>query len=222
MKRPTRHSYSSISTYEECPAKYAYSYLYNLPWPSSAAMERGTRLHKLGEDYFKEAAAPIPYDLRRIGHLINTAKARGAEPEQVFLVTHAWAPTEDQSKAWVKAIVDYHWVEPGVVYVRDFKSGREYPSHREQLELYSILGLLKYPHVERAESAAVYIDGGYEAQDASIIRPMLPYLINKWQSKIVRIEQDNDFIANPGGACRWCPYAASAGGPCGESARAGK
>lgn len=222
MSRPTRHSYSSISTYEECPARYAYSYIHKLPEPGSAAMERGTRLHSMAEDYLKTPGMPVPYDLRRIARELDAAKSAGALAEVVFLTDSSWAPVKDQKLAKMKGIVDYHWIDKdNVLHIRDLKSGREYPTHRGQLELYSVLGLLQYPHIERAESAAVYIDGGYTGQDGSIIRGMLPHVIDKWQAKIIRIEADNDFIANPGSACRWCSFAASRGGPCGESAKAG-
>jgi PD-(D/E)XK nuclease superfamily len=222
MTRPARHSYSSISTWEECPAKYYYSYIKDLPWPSSAAMERGTMLHKKAEDFMNDPSMPIPYDLRRVGPILDSARAQGGKAEVIWLVNEKWEPTEDQSKAKMKAIVDLHWVENHVLHVRDHKSGREYPSHRGQLELYSILGLLQYPLATRAESAAIYLDGGYQGQDGSIIRAMLPSLIDKWGTKVAAIEGDNDFVANPGSACRWCPYRESVGGPCGESAKAGQ
>jgi len=221
MKRPKRWSYSALSTYNECPAKYAYSYIHNLPWPSSAAMERGTRLHSQAEDYMNDPAMPVPYDLRKIGRDLDRFRTAGAKAEEVWLVTKDWQPTEDQGEAWVKAIVDVHWIENNVLHLRDYKSGREYPSHRDQLGLYSILGLLKYPHVERAECGATYIDGGYTGMEGSIIRPMLPKLIEKWDAQARRMEADEDFIANPGSACRWCPYKSSDGGPCGDSAKAG-
>lgn len=221
MKRPTRWSYSALSTWKECAAKYAYSYIYNLPWPGSAAMERGTRLHSLCENYLNDPAMPVPYDVRKIGRDLDHMRNAGAKAEQVWLVNKNWEPVEDQNEAWVKAIVDVHWTSGEVLHIRDFKSGREYPSHRDQLGLYSILGLLRYPHLARAESGATYIDGGYTGMEGSIIREMVPKLIEKWDADARRMESDVDFIANPGAACRWCPYAKSAGGPCGESAKAG-
>lgn len=184
-------------------------------------MERGTRLHSLCEDYMRDPAMPVPYDVRKIGRELDKFRTAGGIPEQVWLVDKNWEPTDDQSKAWVKAIIDLHYIDGDVLHVRDYKSGREYPSHRSQLELYAILGLLKYPQVARAETGATYIDGGYTGQEGSIIRPMLPNLIGKWSRDALAMEADVDFIANPGSACRWCPYKKSVGGPCGESAKAG-
>lgn len=222
MNRPKRWSYSALSTYNECAAKYYYSYIENRPWPSSAAMMRGTRLHKDAEDFMIEPSMPVPYELRKIGQTLEGLRAKSARPEVTWLVNKDWQPVEDQSHAWVKAIVDVHHVEDNVLYCYDYKSGQQYPSHRDQLELYSILGLLKYPYIDRAESGAIYIDGGFTGSEGSIIRPMLPKLIEKWDGQAKRMEADQDFIASPGSACRWCPYATSKGGPCGESAKAGK
>lgn len=225
MKRPTRHSYSSISTYQECPARYKYDYIDKLPGEESAAMMRGTRLHSKCEEYLKapkDGEVAAPYDLRRINQILYNMRAAGAKSEVTWLVDRNWKPVVDPGQAYVKAIVDAHWLDQEVLHVRDFKSGREYPSHRKQLELYSILGLLEYPSAGRAESAATYIDGGYSGQDASIIRPMLPKLIDLWSTEIETLESDDDFIANPGAKCKWCPFRRSNGGPCEDSAKVGQ
>lgn len=169
---------------------------------------------------------PVPYDLRKIGQTLDGLRNKSAKPEVIWLVNKDWEPVDviDQDRAWVKAIVDVHHMDEqhNILHLFDYKSGREYPSHRSQLELYSILGLLRYPLATRAESGAIYIDGGFTGSEGSIIREMLPKLIEKWDGQARRMEMDDDFIANPGGACKWCPYSASSGGPCGASAKAGK
>jgi hypothetical protein len=221
MKRPTRWSYSAWSTYEACPAQYAYSYIHKLEWKSTPAMERGIMLHSMAEDFMNDRSMPVPYELRKIGRILDDLRNRKSKPEATWLADRLWRVTESQPNAWTKAIVDVHYVDGKVLHLRDYKSGREYPSHRSQLEFYSVLGLIKYPEVERVESGAIYIDGGFEANEGSIIRQMMPKLIEKWNERGERMENDTSFIAAPGGHCKWCPYRASAGGPCGESAKAG-
>lgn len=221
MARPTRHSYSSISTYEECPAKYSYSYIQGLPWPSSPAMERGTLLHQMAEDFINKKVENVPFDLKKISRELRQYRDGGGIAEAVWLVDSNWRPVRDQSLAKLKAIVDVHRRDGDVLRLGDHKSGREYASHRSQLELYSVMGLAVYNECKRAESEALYIDGGFSGSHGSIIRDMLPKLQDKWSTKVFRIENDSDFIANPGGACKWCPYRKSIGGPCGESAKAG-
>lgn len=214
MNRPNRWSYSSLSTYKECPAKYKFSYLMKTHTPGSPAMARGTRLHGLCEDYMVTPGAPVHYDVRKIGRELDRLRTAGAKAEQVWLADKEWTSVTLQTQAWVKAIVDVHYLDGDVLHLYDYKSGREYPTHRDQLELYSILGLLKYPEAKRAESGAIYIDGGYTAAESSIIRAMLPPLIAKWDAQAKEMETDEQFIPSPGSACRWCPYKATEGGPC--------
>jgi hypothetical protein len=89
-----------------------------------------------------------------------------------------------------------------------------YDSHRNQLELYGIMGLMKYPEVKRVETSAVYLDTGHEGMEGSLIRAMLPKTIAKWETDAVKMMSDNNFEPCPGNACRWCDYKKSRNGPC--------
>lgn len=179
-------------------------------------------LHKMAEDYMGETGSPVPYELRKIGRLLNEYRERGARPEQTVLLTREWQPTSDLGSTWIKAIIDVSYKDGDTLVLRDYKSGREYPSHSDQLELYGIVSLANDPSIQRVDTGAVYIDGGFESCTGSIIRPMFPKLRDKWHTKAIMMEKDEEFIANPGGACRWCPHAKGKGGPCGESAKAGQ
>ena len=224
-KRPKRHSYSSISRYKECPARYAYSYIMKLPDEPSAAMMRGTRLHGLAEAYMRDETrnVPVPYDLRKIGLELFKLREQGAKPEVTWLVDRNWEPTDDPDRARVKAIIDVHYLSKDgqVLHCYDYKSGRPYPSHNDQLELYSILGLIQSPGALRAESGAIYIDSGTTGADGSILRQMLPALIGRWDGDIGRMESDERFLPVAGSHCKWCPYRNGIGGPCGASTEAG-
>jgi hypothetical protein len=215
-RRPKRHSYSSISTYLECPAAYGYSYLMGIKTQETAAMSRGTRLHKLCEDYMRDhtRTAPVPYDVRKIGVKLYQYRQRGAKAEETWLLDHHWEPVVDQGRAKVKAIVDLHYMDGDVLHVYDYKSGRQYPSHTDQLELYSVIGLLKYPSAKRVESGAVYIDSGVTGAEGSIIREMLPHYLKRWDGYIGRMEADSGFEPTPGNHCGRCDHSRFNGGPC--------
>lgn len=223
MQLPTRWSYSALSTWEECPARYAYDYVYKLegPGPGPAA-ERGLMLHKMAEDYVKGTITTLPFDLRKIKKQVENYRERRAIAEDVWTVDRQWCAPNVKFTPWVKAVIDVHYVDGDKVVIRDYKSGREYPSHKDQLELYGILGLIKYPGIYRADLAADYIDGGFTGCDESIIRPMLPKLIEKWEGKAIMMMEDRTWIARPGFACKWCPHAKGKGGPCADSAKAGQ
>lgn len=214
MSKPKRWSYSSLSTYQQCPAKWKFSYIDEIPWPSSPAMTRGTRMHKMAEDFVTGAVDAVHSEIKKIGPLLQILKGQGAKAEAVWLLDHTWKPTPLSSEAWVKAIVDVHHDKDNVLYVKDHKSGQMYDDHRNQLELYGIIGLCVYPEAKRVETSAIYMDTGYEGAEGSIIRPMLPKLIEKWDKSARIMMTDEVYEASPGRACNWCPYAKGKGGPC--------
>lgn len=215
MVKPTRWSYSSITTYESCPAKWYYSYIEQLPYQPSAAMVRGTRLHSDCEGYVKGEIMVVPFELKKVALRLEDFKQKGAKAEEVWLLDKEWNPTEDQDEAWIKAIIDVHYLTPGVLNLTDYKSGREYPEHKEQLELYAVIGLCKYPELKRAEYEALYLDGGYTSNHGAVLRgDMLDQKRKNWNARAIRIFEDNTYLPNPGGACRWCDYSGKRGGPC--------
>lgn len=212
--RPTRHSYSSISTYEGCPAQYKFSYLDKLEYPASSHMARGTRLHKMAEDFVTGAVELVHFDLKKIGTTLQVLKSQGAKAEEIWMLDEFWLPTTNKDEARTKSIIDVHYKIDDVVYLKDYKSGQMYDDHREQLEFYGIMALCIYPESKRVETSALYIDTGYEGMQGSIIRGMLPKLRQRWEDKITKLENDNDFEPRPGPRCRGCPYAKGKGGPC--------
>ena len=219
MSRPTRHSYSSISCYKECPAKYNFNYVLKMPSAPNAAMMRGTRLHGQAEDYMndRERISPVPYDLKKIGLTLHKLRNDGATAEVTWLVDENWEPVQDQEKARVKAIVDVHHTKEDVLYLYDYKSGRQYPSHFDQLDLYAVLGLLHYPSARRAETGAIYIDSGLTGATGSMLREMLDHSRQRWDADLTRMERDTGLDPTPGAHCKRCSYSKYNGGPCGAA-----
>jgi ATP-dependent exoDNAse (exonuclease V) beta subunit len=212
--RPTRHSYSSISTYEHCPAQYKFSYIERRDYPESPAMLRGTRLHQMAEDFVTGTVDSIHFDVQKIGPTLQMLKSQGAKAEEVWMLDSMWLPTANKDEARTKAIIDVHYVLEEVVYLKDYKSGQMYDNHRDQLEFYGVLALHMYPTAKRVETSALYIDTGHEGMQSSIIRAMIPKMRQKWEDKIIIIEKDEAFEPKPGFQCRGCPYAKGKGGPC--------
>ena len=212
--RPKRHSYSSISKYKECPAAYAFRYIQKMPDEPTAAMARGTRLHKLAEDYMGNTDEAVPYAIKKVGLKIYQLREQGAKPEVEWYVGRDWQRVDSKDEAMLMAVIDVHYLSNDTLKIHDYKSGREYPSHADQLELYSTVGLRVYPNAKRAESSAIYFDSGHEGSQRSIIRDMLPYYMDKWGGLITELERDTEFRATAGGHCKRCSFAQSRGGPC--------
>lgn len=213
LARPKRWSYSALSTWKGCPAQYKYSYIDRLPDVAGPAAERGTRLHSLCEDVVNGKLPHIPNDLRKIGLRLLDFQQRKANTEAVWLLDKEWKPADNEG-AWIKGIIDVHYVQDDVLHVVDYKSGQMYPEHVEQLELYAVMGMYLYPDVKRAEYSALYIDDGCHGAVGGVIRPMVDRLRDKWQASAEEMYNDQTFDPRPGRACRWCAYKKSKGGPC--------
>jgi len=158
--------------------------------------------------------SPVPYDVKKIGLKLHHFRTLGAKPEVVWLVDREWKPVTDQKDAWIKAIIDVHYVQDKAIYCYDYKSGREYPSHYNQLELYALMGLQQYPDATRIETGAIYIDSGTTGATGSLLREMLPKLTERWGGDFTRMERDTRLDPYPGDHCKRCTYSKYNGGPC--------
>lgn len=214
--KPTRWSYSSISTYENCPRQWYYSYIERLPITENAAMLRGSRLHKLCETYLDHPSVELPYDVRKIKKILEELKAKGAKSEVTWLTNDLWMPVQQNSHAWLKAIIDVHYVEGSVLFLHDFKSGREYPEHRDQLDLYATQGLQMYPEVKRVEYSAIYIDTGHTSNEGALLRgSMADHKRRSWSERAIKLMVDTELRPTPSPSkCSWCAYNRRVGGPC--------
>ncbi len=214
MNKPTRWSYSSISTWKQCHLKWKYSYIDGIEWPSSAAMSRGTRMHLMAEEFVNGTVQVVPSEIKNMGPTLLSLKGMGAKAEEVWLLDDKWNPVQDQSKAWIKAIIDVHYVLDDVLYVKDYKSGRMYPDHLNQLELYGLIGLKTFPEVKRVETSAIYMDLAHEGSQGSIIPQMLPKMIEPWDTEAKAMMGAESYEPTVSAACAWCPYSKRKGGPC--------
>jgi hypothetical protein len=209
--KPTRWSYSSLSTYEECPAKWRYEYIDGIRPPPSPAMERGTMLHSMCEKVLN-GEMETPGELAQIGRVLERLKANDAKPERAWRLDSEWKPVD--SGSWLIGIIDVHFFKDGALHVYDFKSGRSYPSHSKQLELYSLIGLCTFPEAQRAEVGAIYIDSGKLQRRRTIERAEAPALLENWTGRARKMFADDDLQATPGSGCYWCQHKDSMGGQC--------
>ena len=207
-----RWSYSKLKTWETCPAKYNFSYLQRLPSTGSAASSRGSQMHDELEKYLGEDSYPDWMD-PHLEHLLPLSN--GLREEEICL-DNLWQPCEKDKAAFVAIIDMLCFNKDGThAMVVDYKSGRRYEDHAQQLHLYALAVMSAYELVERCDVANYYLDeppGGwlrshYTRDDLEIGQLL-------WQDKLETMLKDETFLPRPGRQCRWCDYAASKGGPC--------
>jgi CRISPR/Cas system-associated exonuclease Cas4 (RecB family) len=230
LPKITAWSFSRWNEYMSCPLKSKFKVIDKLKEPGSAAMDRGTELHKYCENYLRGMTKTIHKDVKPIAAELKDLKKRGALAEAEFTFRKDWSATGWFDKdAWcrVKAdvtippIVD---ADKPVVEVHDFKSGGKMeadgsvvgkPEYPLQLELYALAGLLTYPLAVSAKTSLIFIDHGkvvvttdeYLQKDVGLLK-------KTWEQRTKKMLSDTKFKPTPGNACRWCHFSKSRGGMC--------
>jgi hypothetical protein len=208
-----------LSTYDKCPKQYWYNYVENVPSskPSSPAADRGTNIHKFGEDYLLGKIMIYPPEFQKVSaHLMNL-KAKHAIPELAMASNEKWEPVDYKaSDAYFRGIIDVHYeAEDGkVVHIEDFKTGQIYPDHASQMETYVSLTASQYPDAEEFHTRLIYIDQGVVTPVKVTKKERLIPIRLMLDGRVKNAENDTIWPVRSGSHCRWCGYSKRFGGPC--------
>lgn len=228
---PLAWSFSRWKDYDDCPKKFWYKYLAdketkNLfqeappePGAPETPMQRGSRIHKLGEDFLKGRIKDVPREFSKFSKEMIELKALHASSEESWAYDKDWETCEYFSKnppVFVRMKVDTHVViDSGeVLRIIDFKTGKVRDFGLEpQLELSGIGGLLRYKRVKRVETEFWFLDHG-EMRSTSYAEWQKDVMIENWERRTKKMLTDETFAEQPGRGCQWCPASTSKGGPC--------
>jgi len=215
LKQFTAWSYSRLDEYHGCPLKAKLHHLDKLPQPPAPALERGSLIHKMAEDYTTGQLKKLPAELKLFAEefkaLVKMKTKLRVEQETAFDVK--WAPVDWFSPyTWVRIKMDLVYPTPDTMVVVDYKTGRVNPKHGDQLELYAVSAFLM-SSCDRIDTKLWYLDQG-EVNEKSFMRSELKGLQKKWEKKATPMLRDRKFSPTPGNACTFCCYAKKKGGPC--------
>lgn len=126
---------------------------------------------------------------------------------------------------WLRVKMDLCGIDQptNVLVPVDHKTGkyREYElaSYLEQLEIYALGGMLKFPQVEGASPRLWFLDEGLEYPQAIgdeiyYSRADIVLLKKKWDKNVQPMFADTTFRPRPNDKCRWCAYSSAKGGTC--------
>jgi len=222
-------SFSTWSKEQSCPARVAYEKLDGREDPSGPAADKGKFVHKLFEDYARAKLLelreppdvfvppvffPPAYQRWRPGLDQILSESDDVIPELAIALTRTWKETSWE-RAVLRGAIDLVYIEnDSTIGCIDYKTGRVYPEHGDQLKLYATLLFHRYPWAQRVKTADWYLElpdtaertftrGDYE-------RTLLPF----WEGEHHRILKRTSWPARRNDKCKWCPHHARRGGPC--------
>ena len=155
-------------------------------------------------------------EIHNYNELALEIRAREGFAEIAFAYNQEWKPvTFEDPTAIVRGFLDAGWSTPEVTIIKEWKTGKVYDSHASQRSLYSLVGLLMYPEVDRTEVHTVYLDQPKEKDHVLKVsqKELLAYTW-KWGRKINRVQPPQIYPMRPSWKCRFCVYSKKQGGKC--------
>lgn len=216
MSKPMAMSYSRLSTFEQCPAKFDYLYVTKLVRDAgSEASEYGNRVHEVLELYGKGELDPdslgleAKQTLQRWGSVVDSIKNKSGEKYYEFnmAVDKDNRPVDwFSSDVFIRSIADVLVVDGSVAYCLDYKTGkvRENPT---QLQLFAAMVFWHFPEVETVKTSFIWLKFD-EVTNASYQRKYLSALWDGLKPRFDKVQETIDlgvFDTKPSGLCPWCP-----------------
>lgn len=212
-------SLSKLGTFSKCRRRFLYSYLQRRVTPTAPAAQRGVDKHAQIDGYFK-TGVPLPADLASYEPYFHKLKSLSHKSEYQLAMHETWLPGKwEDATPWWKGILDLFVWTGNHAWVFDWKTGKIYPDHVDQKELYAIAVFVNHPEIESIEAWHIYIDLSKHSK-TEYLRGQLPALIAKWNGKLIPYNQalasydpaapaettESFFVTNPTYLCDYCPF----------------
>ena len=207
-------SLSKLGTFETCRAKFKFKYIERLPEQRSVAADRGVNKHKLIEDYINGISVSLPPEYSMYQGFLSNLKNMGMQAEVKMALNDKWEPVPyDAPNVWWRGVLDAIIVQGNRANVYDWKTGKIYDDHDDQKDLYSSAVIQTHPEVEIVNATHVYVDLG-KNRNKIYARHDIPTIREKWEARVGKMLEAQEYFPNPNFKCTWCGYGKSKGGQC--------
>lgn len=224
----TSWSYSRLLDFETCAFRAYLKHVERIPEPqrplapgkTEQANDRGTRIHQLAEDFVRNGGK-LPPELGRFEEEFTRLRelyGHGVVSlEGEWGLDTDWSPT-DWRKAWGRVKLDaIPFMNDTEAAPIDYKTGRKFGNeikHAEQLRLYAIAALLRFPTLEKTHCEVWYLDLG-EITTITLTRDQALRFKTGFERRITKMVTCQDFKPEPNKFnCKWCEYGPWNGGQC--------
>lgn len=214
-------SISRLQVFEACAYRAKLQWLDKVPdeTPRPAA-DRGTQIHQEAEDYVRGKAG-LTQNLRHFEPDLKALKTHFDEGrvtcEEEWAFDRQWNPTGWKS-GWLRLKCDaVCHLDPTHLAVIDYKTGKRFGNevkHAEQLQLYALCALIRYPNVQQVTCELWYMDQN-ELASFTLKRESVKKYLTLFDKRGLRLTDSTEFKANPNiHTCKYCPYSPAKQGNC--------
>tara|TARA_B110000858_G_scaffold119295_1_gene136236 strand:+ start:31 stop:717 length:687 start_codon:yes stop_codon:yes gene_type:complete len=208
-------SYSRLSTFEQCQAKFDYLYVSKtVKDQGNEVSAYGNRVHEVLELYGKdELPTPLGLEakqtLQKWGGLVDKIKSKRGEKyyEYQMAIDKGRVPTGwYDGDAYFRSIADVLVVDGDTAYCLDYKTGKV-KDNPTQLQLFAAMVFAHFPNVQEVKTSFIWLK--FDQVDNTIYkRDHLEALWNGLQPRLDMVKEVVDlgyFKTKPSGLCPWCP-----------------
>ena len=217
-------SFSRYNDYKTCPLKFRLKHLDKIAEPPNAAMQRGSDIDKMVEDYIVGRSARLPKEVlglrAEISMLRKLYKKAGLTQmtvQETWALTKTWGRTvwNDWDGCWLRVKLDCAHQEGDTLIMTDWKTGKMRPQkveeYKEQLELYATCALLLHPSMTRVRVRLGFLDHdafypGADEPTIEYVQADLKGLMKTWEKRVRPMFADKRFAPKANDGCRWCWY----------------
>lgn len=220
VPRITAWSFSRLQDYRRCPQFAKYKHVDRMKEPGNEAMARGSAIGKMAEDFITAKGKPkCPAEIKAFEEEFVELRKRKAICEDQWAFNAKWEETGwFDADAWCRIKTDIYSLnlQNNTLLVADNKTGKVREEHEEQVMLYALGGLLKFPTVDAVDARLWYLDQGVEVPaEPKLYTPAdVPKLKTYWMKQVKPMLADTRFAPKPSNNCRWCFFSKAKGGHC--------
>jgi len=208
-------SYSRLSTFEQCQAKFDYLYVSKtVKDQGNEVSAYGNRVHEVLELYGKdELTEPLGLEakqtLQKWGGLVDKIKSKPGEKyyEYQMAIDIKRAPTGwYDGDAYFRSIADVLVVDGDTAYCLDYKTGKV-KDNPTQLQLFAAMVFAHFPEVNTVKTSFIWLKFD-KVDNTTYKRSHLEALWNGLQPRLDMVKEVVDlgyFKTKPSGLCPWCP-----------------
>ena len=210
----TAWSYSSLSTFKQCPKKYYHlKVAKDVRDTGSEAMLYGNQVHKAAENFIKEGT-PIPKKFEYLNPIVNSLNAIEGDKhcELRFGISYDGEKHKETKffakDVWFRGIADLVIVDGEKAYLVDYKTGKNAKyADTKQLDMLAAATFTYFPNVAIIKSALAYVVSNefIKKNHTRDEQELLYTTFDEPLEALAAAEENEVWNAIDGPLCAYCP-----------------